>query len=127
MENGSGSRTNYLCSCHANWGVNGLMDSQCWHVDSIKRIDGLDDKIISMLESGLDEGRCMYFGSTVTMKEVEVRGSVKILMETCDSGVEGRQEIEVETRNGLIAIQLDIATKEDLMKRGCSLSKRWSL
>lgn len=112
----------YLCSCHANWGDGGLQDSCCWHVEMIKGKREMMNRIRSMLVCGLQADHAMYFGRTICFREVEEAGSVNLLLDS----IGGVEEVDLEADDGLIAIQMDNFSNDDLLKRGSSVSKKWS-
>lgn len=66
---GDESSYNVLCSCHelGRWWV---QDSRCWYVECIKEKIALMDRISTMLACGLQVDHGIYFGRTISFREI---------------------------------------------------------
>lgn len=118
--------TRYLCLSHANWSGCGMIDSTCWYGESLKRNEWFVRKIDGILCCGEDEDDILYYEESLTYDEEEVDGVAQLKWSSS-----GSQSTEATNDGGseewLIPIERDDLKKEDLLKRGSSVSKRWSL
>lgn len=80
------------------------------------------DRINTMLVYGMQNEHGIYFGETLCFREVQIDGSINVILDRGDE----ENENDLEARDGLIAIQMDDWCKADLLKRGSSVTKRWS-
>lgn len=111
-------RSNFLCSCDINRTVTGIGDSKCWHIRCLQQEVTILSKFQSIVECGFRDDHGLYFGDALKLKEKDCNGDY-----TFD--VDGGCGIII-IDNGLIAIQLDTLTMEELMDKGCRIAKRWS-
>lgn len=113
-------KTTFMCSLHSSWGASGLVDSDCWHIDCIKRDMNFMARIVNILESGFRMDNRNSFGDLLHVTE----GASG--MTVAHSG-SGSRQVDVEvSENGVIPIHLDDLKKEDLRRKEGSVSKRWS-
>lgn len=78
--------------------------------------------VTDILSSGVDEERFMYFGDVIEVEECN-ENSTYIVKKGRSNG----DDQDGMERKGLIAIQLDAMTKEELMKKGNRVAKVWSV
>lgn len=82
------------------------------------------EEVHSILESGFEDGKKLYFGDTIVVKRCEGRSGNSIVIEN----EHGTEEVidRDECENGLITIQLDDLTALDLTTKNNRIAKRWS-
>lgn len=79
-------------------------------------------KVNVVLESGFKDDNCMKFGEKLTV--TESNGGRTTVYEGVNSGGERNRTVDV-SENGLIVIQLDDLSEQDLLMMSGSVTKKW--
>lgn len=111
----------WVCSCDIRQTGDGIADSPCWHMETVRTDSAITAKLMCIVECGFQEDHSLYFGDTLEVLETD--GCVKYEFK-------GDASLSLYSRtenlDGIIAIQLDDVQKEDLVNKGTRVANRWS-